>query len=95
MANKKKPDDIEFVDAPPAAEPSAETAPIESWAERKGMLPQFTAGNAAMFGAGARPNPEYWKFAAAKAFKGWSEGHVVTEQEFETAVAEQMAQVHR
>lgn len=58
--------------------------PIEMWAEQKGMLPQLV--NTSM---GLRANPENWKFAAAKAFKGWAAGTRVSEQEFDEAVAEQ------
>jgi hypothetical protein len=64
---------------------------IEMWAERKGMLPQQLEGP----GGRPRPNPDYWKFAAARAFKGWAEGAVVTEEEFDTAVSQQGAQVIR
>jgi hypothetical protein len=93
--------DIGHLDLPiePAADvktsgPSAERAqddaprgPIEVWAERKGLLPQFTSSN--------RANPEYFKFAAAKGLRGWTDGQVVTEAEFDEAVKQQGEQAIR
>jgi len=35
---------------------------------------------------GPRPNPEYWRFAAAKAGNGWPEGKELTEEEFDAAI---------
>ena len=34
-----------------------------------------------------RHNPEYWRFAAAKAMHGWPIGAEVSEQEFDEAIA--------
>jgi hypothetical protein len=48
-------------------------APIEIWAERKGLTAPA----------------EYWKFAAAKAFRGWTAGLMITEAEFDEAIAAQ------
>ena len=87
-----RPTDV-LIEAPAAdAAPSAASAqddgklPIEMWAERKEMLPQLV---------GTRPNPHYWKFAAAKAFKGWAAGERVSEEEFDAAVDEQDKQITR
>jgi hypothetical protein len=35
---------------------------------------------------GPRVNPEYWRFAAAKASCGWPEGKELTEAEFDAAI---------
>ena len=35
---------------------------------------------------GPRPNPEYWRFAAAKAGNAWPEGKEMTEAEFDAAI---------
>lgn len=35
---------------------------------------------------GPKPNPEYWRFAAAKASCGWPEGKEMTEEEFDAAI---------
>jgi len=35
-----------------------------------------------------RLNPEYWKFAAAKALRNWPEGREVSEADFDAAVAD-------
>ena len=77
----------------PVVEP--ERAPIEAWAERKGMLPQFYPSGATAIGLAANANPAYWKFAAAKAFMRWSDGQSVTEAEFDEAVCRQETQVIR
>jgi hypothetical protein len=68
----------------------AEKRPIEAWAEAKGMLPQMLDGP-----GGPRLNPEYWKFAAARAFKGWASDASVSEADFEAALVEQGSQVSR
>jgi hypothetical protein len=56
-----------------------DTAPIEFWAERKGLLP-------ATMLSGQR-NPEHWKFAAARIVHGWPAAQLVTEQQFDEAIA--------
>ncbi len=68
----------------------ASKAPIEHWAEQKGLLPAMRSASQA--------NPDYWKFAAARAFmqaKGWVPGQPVTEREFDDAVEGQGKQVSR
>lgn len=35
---------------------------------------------------GPKPNPEYWRFAAARAVGNWPEGKEMTEAEFDAAV---------
>ncbi len=69
---------------------SSNVKTIEEWGTAKGSLPatfpmQKLAGQPAKR---ARPNPEHWKFAAAKALRKWPEGKEVTEEEFDKAVAE-------
>jgi len=92
---KTKTDGPELIpaEAAPAEPPTAlaEKLTVEQWAERKGMLPQFPRSSATAFGL-ARPNPEYWKFAAVKAFKRWDDGVLLSEQEFDAAVAEMTSQ---
>lgn len=67
----------------PAEGNEPEGQPIEKWAEALGYLPEFK-GNTST--GAAIPNPEYWKFAAAKAFRRWEDGQVVTEADFDAAV---------
>ena len=61
--------------------------------EDRSMAPGVTGdrlgGRAVSIGKlkGPRANPEYWKFAAAKAGAKWPEGKEVTEREFADAVA--------
>jgi hypothetical protein len=64
---------------------------IETWGERKKLLPDFLPGA----GAERRMNPDYWKFAAAKALRRWSDGERVTEDVFDGAVAEAAGHIHR
>jgi hypothetical protein len=64
--------------------------PIEAWAEAKGMLPKMQQQ-----GGWPRLNPHYLKFAAAKGLMGWPDGQLVTEQEFDAAVARQAKEVTR
>ena len=81
---------------------AAQKLAVEAWAQRKRMLPLFfdqAPGSApaapATMGAvavdmrgvfGPRPNPEAWKFAAARALRQWPQGAEVTEAEFDEAV---------
>ncbi len=87
-------------DAAPA--PAGEVKTVEKWAEAKGLWPQnfaaptyglpggsVSSGSVAMDLSrvtGPRPNPEYWRFAAARAANGWPEGKEMTEAEFDAAV---------
>lgn len=64
-----------------------ETRSIEAWGEAKGLLPQFSGSIEIAGGLEApRANPNYWKFAAGKALRGWQDGQLVTEQVFDEAV---------
>ena len=60
----------------------------EAWAEAKGFLPQMLEAAAPFGGAGApktvTPNPQFWKFAGAKA--SWPVGKELTEAEFDAAI---------
>lgn len=60
---------------------NAEKKTVETWAEEKGLLPQIEN----LSGRGI-PNPEFWRFAAAKAFCGWPVGRELTEKDFNEAV---------
>lgn len=70
---------------------ATEKRAAEDWALAKGMLPLVPRG--APSGSGI--NRDYWKFAGAKAFKGWQEGALITEEEFDAAVAGQLSASHR
>lgn len=73
---------------------------IEQWGTAKGFLPQvlpsanpnrkaaatLTVGSAAVLGIAQRHNPEYWKFAAARAGNGWVDGFEITEADFDAAI---------
>lgn len=58
------------------AEVAAEVRTAEQWAEARQWR-----------GPGPLA-PDYWKFSATKAFKGWPIGKELTEAEFNQAVAE-------
>lgn len=90
--------DAENIEIPlqPAADAGSKL-PVEKWAEKKGLWPQFgPALTYALPGAavqvdmravtGPRANPEFWKFAAARAHEGWPEGKELTEAEFDAAI---------
>lgn len=66
----------------------------EAWAEAKGMLPQFPAERSGPLGA-QRANPSYWKYAAARAHRKWTDGQLVTEADFDAAVNEAANQISR
>lgn len=80
--------------------PAAEKKTIEFWGEQKKLLPQvlppadpnrraaatLTVGSAAVLGLPQRHNPEYWKFAAAKAGNAWPNGFEITEDDFDAAI---------
>jgi hypothetical protein len=76
--------------AEPAPAPPAPAATIETWAEKRGHLPMWQPQPSRFLPKGApvpvAPNPEYWKFAAAKALRNWPVGAEVTEAEFIEAV---------
>lgn len=70
-------------DAPPAS--GAPKLTVEIWAERKGFLPQFR-GTTGPTSVVSSHNPEFWRFAAARAVSQWPIGAEVTEAEFDDAV---------
>ncbi len=85
------------VSAPARAKPKKT---IEQWGEEKGYLPHFGEpspsqlrvwrsrqdAEVAAFPRMGAANPNYWKFAAAKALRAWPIGMEVTEKEFEDAI---------
>lgn len=76
---KAKGEEIEEASEAP---PLPSELPIETWAERKGMLPMYRQTS-----MGDRINPSYWKFSAAKVSLEWHDGQHVTEEAFDAAVA--------
>lgn len=80
------------------AEPVKKT--IEAWGTAKGFLPQtlppldpnrkaaatLVVGSTAVLGLPTRHNPEYWKYAAAKAGNGWVDGFELTEADFDAQI---------
>lgn len=64
---------------------ATEVRPVEAWAEAKAMLPMELRGRAS---GAAAINPQYWKFAAARAIRRWQDGQQTTEAEFDAAVGE-------
>lgn len=57
---------------------------IEEWATRKGMLPTSIKN-----GEGPpHPNPNHWRFAGARALRGWVDRQLVSEEDFDAAVEE-------
>lgn len=57
--------------------------PVEVWAQDN-QLTEVLAPEGGM----PRENPHYWKFTAAKALRKWQDGELVTEEEFDNAIAE-------
>jgi len=78
---------------PVPAEAPAETSTVSAWGESKGFLPQWLGGSGP--GGERRLNPEYWKLAAAVAFKKWELTEQVSEADFDAAVSEVQQHVHR
>lgn len=76
------------------AERAPEIRTAEAWAEAKGFTPHFIE-SAAPFGGGTSSavNPQFWKFAGAKA--SWPVGKELTEAEFDAAIAEAETQIYR
>lgn len=79
--------------SPVRVEAPAETSTVAAWGEKKGLLPQWLGGGGAR--GERRLNPEYWKLAAAVAFKRWELTEQVAEAEFDAAVSEIQNHVHR
>lgn len=103
MGEKKASHAQEVADAPAA--PALERKAVEVWATTKGYLPQWQGGSAPaakrdprvkvarlVAGRGPLMNPEYWKFAAAKALCVWVEGQETTEAEFDAAIVSACSQ---
>jgi hypothetical protein len=72
---------------------AAEKKAVEDWAEQKGMLPEkFEVQGGARLGQhrvpAVRQNPKFIFFVQAKALRSWPVGREVTEEEFDSAVAE-------
>lgn len=75
------------------ATPAPVKRTVEEWATDKKFLPARFPGTPAMRhgervipGTGAKPNPQYERFYAAKCGKGWVVGAEVTEAEFDEAM---------
>jgi hypothetical protein len=65
--------------------------PIEYWGERKKLLPEWLESEGRLGSRvvkSKRHNPDFVKFAMAKAHRRWPEGKEVSEAEFDEAVAE-------
>jgi hypothetical protein len=71
----------------------AEPRTVTAWGEAKGMLPQWLSGGGP--GGERRLNPEYWKLAAAVAFKKWELTAQISETDFDAAVADVQQHVSR
>lgn len=56
-----------------------EKRPVEEWARAKGH-------RVILDGAVDPRAPDYWRFAAAKAGKGWPDGKELTEGEYDGAI---------
>jgi hypothetical protein len=90
------------------ADPSAAKQTIEFWAEKKGFLPQIlpssdpsrrpaatlTVGPAAVLGLPQKHNPNYWKFAAARAANAWPDLFEITEADFDAQIEEHTNLAH-
>jgi hypothetical protein len=69
---------------------------VEEWATDKKLYPHFAKpanperrninGQIVVLDAPVA-NPDFWKFAAARALHGWHEGTEVTESDFDEAIA--------
>jgi hypothetical protein len=57
--------------------------PVEVWAQDNELGPILHEP-----GRDPRDNPHHWKFTAAKALRKWQDGQLVTEEEFDAAIAE-------
>lgn len=76
---------------------TAELRTVEQWAEVRGWLPAFfqppkpkrpAYAGGRINVAAPRPNPEYGRFAGARAYWNWPIGREMTEADFEAAVIE-------
>lgn len=84
---ERKPSGETAASDPPAR---AEVRTAEAWAEAKGLYPEFREVHAPFSRADATPirehNPQFWRFAGAKAGCGWPVGKELTEAEFDAAI---------
>ncbi len=92
----------------PSAPPAPVKMTVEHWATARGLLPQtlppldptrkaaatLTVGSATVMGLPTRHNPEYWKFAAAKAGNAWPDGFEITEADFDDQIAKHTGLPH-
>lgn len=83
-----------------AQESSEGRQTVEHWAKEKGYLPEWQATKAkARVGRhevpGRRQNPQFYRFAQARAVNHWPEGHEITEAEFDQAIEDADAGVMR
>lgn len=69
-----------------AAGRGGEKRPASEWAEERKLLPQYIAGGGGVPYAASRVNPEYWKWAAAKALRGWDDTTAITAAELDAAI---------
>ena len=73
------------------AKTSSTKKAVEEIAAARGMLPQYTQAPARIIGSRVymntlKLNPEFWKFAAAKAYAGWNTGAEISESEFDDVI---------
>lgn len=80
MSTKKASKEFEADDTGEVV-PVAPLRTVEAWAEEKGMLPQLVSVNGR-----TRANPEFWRFAAARALCNWPVGKELTEADFDAAI---------
>ncbi len=89
------PDGTVIVDGKPVAPSQSDKRPVEAWAEKKGLAPQWLAqppfqvnpdGVVRTVQPPPKLNPNWWKFAAARALRSWSIGAEVTEKDFDEAI---------
>jgi hypothetical protein len=71
-------------------ESDSDQVSMEEWAEKRRILPAQLRS-----AAGESTNPDYWKLAAVKAFKRWTDGHRATEAQFDEALSEALGQSFR
>lgn len=76
--------------APEQAPQEEDKRTAADWANAKGLLPQLQDTS-----VGPRQNPGYWKYAAAVAHRRWTDTDLVTEADFDAAVAESSSQITR
>jgi len=96
-------EDQDETSAPVAAGPKKT---VEEWATEKGFLPQTRARKTpavvsggfkgvALAGNPVEHNPEFWKFAAARAGNAWPVGFEITEADFDKEIDAHTNLAHR